>query len=219
MRFTRIVVVQICIASLLIFGFLMGRAIFESKAEFTKAQKEEKRDQFEEAIHHYDRSIHWYAPFNPYGKKSLSGLWDLGKSLEKVGQERVALLAYDAMRGSIHAVRSFYWPYQSWLPKTNERIAILRAKEQTKGQTKGHPNVFYEEALTFHRRVLTIDERPIMGWTIFAEVGFLGWIFAVIGLIWKGFDQQGQMHFKRSLPWITSVIILFSFWLLGLVNA
>lgn len=190
------------------------RAVYESRLEYQRGEAAQKQGKEEKAVRHYDRSIHWYAPFNPYPLKSIKRLWQFGAMYEEKNP-KLALLAYDAIRGSIHAIRSLYWPYRNWLPKVNERIAKLRAQEHL----AENPTLDSKKIHAFHKRVLAIDERPHTGWVIFAQIGFWGWLLAVLGWIWKGFDAQGKMYWKPSLPWISGIIVFFSFWILGLVHA
>jgi len=206
---------QVGAAVLFITAFVMGRAIYESRHELFVGLSKIKSSNIEEAIHHFDRSAHWYAPGNPYIGKALDQLWNIGQDLESKGQPRIALLAYDAIRGSIHAIRSFYWPYKNRLPIVNDRIAKLRAQEHV----AENPGVTYKDALAFHEKALKIDERPYVGWVFLLELGFFGWVFSVVGLIWKGFDPEGQMHLKPSFPWMISIVVCFSFWIVGLLHA
>jgi hypothetical protein len=205
---------KIALGILALLVFLVSRVFYESHREWQEGVRELAANQREEAIHHLARSIHWYAPGNPYVGKSILMLWSLATEAEK-SDSKLALLAYDSIRGSLHSIRSFYWPYKEWILRANERIADLRAREQVREQ----PGLAYEAALEFHRKALLLDERPRTGWVIVVSMGFLGWISCVIGWIWKGFDSDGKMHLRSSLPWMVATVLFFLAWVIGLTRA
>lgn len=206
--------VQIVLAVLAFLGFLIGRVIYESRREWALGASEVAAGNKEGAIHHLGLAIRWYAPFNPFVVKAIHALWNIALEAEK-GEPKLALLAYDDLRGSLHAVRSFYWPHKEWILKANEKIAELRAREQVQLQ----PDVSFEKALEYHRKVLALDERPYVGWVLLSQIGFVGWILCVIGWIWRGFDREGKMHLRPSLPWIAALVLFFSAWMAGLSRA
>jgi len=201
------------VASILV-AVMVARVFIEAKQEFQEGSAAYQAGKLEKAIVHFDRAAHWYAPGNFYVEKALNRLWEIGNQVEKE-DPKMGLLAYDSLRGSIYAIRSFYWPYRDYLPRVNERIADLRAQEQVKDQS----GTIYGAAHAFHRKALETDERPYIGWVAAVEIGFFGWIFAVVALIWKGFDREGRMHWKRSVPWMVAIVVFFTCWVFGLLNA
>jgi len=50
------------------------------------------------AITYFDRSLHWYAPVNPYLERAATRLWEIGEQAEKAGDKRLALIAYESIR-------------------------------------------------------------------------------------------------------------------------
>ena len=194
--------------------FLYGRMIYESREQYQRGKEQQRQGQVEEAILSFYRSIHRYAPGNRYILRSLEELWTLGQSLEK-NDPKTALFSYDAMRGGIYSIRSFYSPYKDWLPKVNERIATLRAAEQVKEQR----TMTYAQAYAFHTKALQIDERPRTGWALLVQLGFWGWILSTVGWIWKGFDREGRMRIQPALPWICALTGFFALWVVGLIRA
>jgi hypothetical protein len=208
-KFLRAAGIVLCIGAV-----LWGRAFYESRAELRQADEERSKGDIEEEIIHLDRAAHWYAPLNPYVGRALTRLWDIGQTIEPEDPS-LALLAYDSIRGSVHAIRSLYWPHRNWLPRVNERIASLRADEQVKQQ----PELEYAQALEIHRHALLVDERPKTVWVVILEGAFLGWIAATVGLIVRGFDAEGRMQFRKSLPWIGAIVLLFGIWVVGLLYA
>ncbi len=198
----------------IVFAVLAGRQLVLSRAENRDGFRSESEGNVMSAISHYDRSVHAYFPGNPYVKASLERLLVLAREWESK-DPKVSLLACDAVRGGVYAIRSFYRPYADLLPEVNERIAVLRAREQVKETS----SMTYEDALAFHRKVLAQDLRPGALGVLLTEFGFLGWVLCVVGLIWRGFDREGKMLVKPSVPWVAGIILFFALWIWGLLVA
>jgi len=207
-------VIQWSIAIGVVLLTIVFRTWYEARSEYVKGQSFEEQRKWHEAIHHYDRSAHWYSPGNIYVGRSLDRLWGIGKKLEEEDRGS-SLLAYDAMRGSIFAIRSFYWPYQNRLESINGRIAFLRAHQDHENR----PGRTFEEVHQFHKKALILQERPSTLWSLVVTLFFFGWVGSVVAWIFKGFDGEGRMHIKASLPWAASIILCFAVWVFGLVNA
>jgi hypothetical protein len=207
-------VLRTILVLLTLLGILVGRVAYESRRECGIAQEEDRAGRREEAIAHASRAIRWYWPGNPYTLRAVELLWKTGQEAE--GRDpALALLAYDSLRGSLHAIRHFTWPHREWIDRADGRIAELRAREQVRRE----PGTSLEEARAFHARMLKRDERPRIVWVLVAQIGFFGWIASVLGWIWKGFDGEGKMEGRRSLPWVTAVAIFFFLWVIALVRA
>jgi hypothetical protein len=195
-------------------GLLCVRAAYSSRGEFLKAKSEASEGNVEEAILHFDRSLHWYAPGNPYSRKALAELWSIAKRQEKENP-KMALLAADAARGGLRAIRSFYQPYSEWVLRVDEEIAFLRSREQI----WLHPEQRMDQVIEWHRKILLRDERPKPIWVFWVQIGFWGWVASTVALIFRGFDSQGTMHLRPSLKWMLLMTLFFSIWIAGLVNA
>lgn len=193
---------------------LVGRIVFESRREFHRGELSQSHLEIREAIAHFDRSVHWYAPFNPYVGRSLTKLWEIGAAAEAT-DPKLALFAYDAMRGGIYGIRHVTRPYAEWLPKVNERIAQLRAQEQVRDR----PGTSFDEALAYHRTVLTEDRRPKLGWALLSHAGFLGWILLTFLWISRGLDETGRICWRRSRFYAAGSAGAFLIWMIGLANA
>ena len=125
----------------------------------------------------------------------------------------MALTAYQSLRASLYAVQSFYIPYQSWIPKTEERIAPLLAKtkagEEPNAEKLGQHTARF--AMQLQRHV-----GPHLGWSILVEVGFLGWVGATVGLIWYMMDEAGSFARREGLLWGSLMAVCFALWLIGM---
>jgi len=49
-----------------------------------------KENQTIRAITYFDRSLHWYAPLNPYVEWSAKRLWEIGERAEQEKDPRLA---------------------------------------------------------------------------------------------------------------------------------
>ncbi|MFH1018069.1 MAG: hypothetical protein V1798_07800 [Pseudomonadota bacterium] len=192
----------------------VARCAWEARREYSTGRDLMARGEALEGILHLDRAIHWYFPGNPFVGRSIRALWAMGQEFE--GKDGAgALRAYEAIRGGLYAVAGIYQPYPDWLSKANERIAVLRAREEA---TNAPPRSM-DEALAYHRGLLEQDERPKTGWALVVEMGFLGWLASAIALIWRGYDAEGRMNLRRSVPWMAALTFFFAIWVLGLLKA
>lgn len=193
---------------------LLGRMVWESRSALAQGARAEAAGRFQDAVAAYDRAAHAYFPGNPYVPRALQALWALGERLE-AGNAPLALWAYDAIRGSIFGTRSLYLPHRDWLPRVDDRIARLRAGLHAANS----PDIPQDRALAFHRQRLAEDRSPGVGWALLLEASFWAWVAAVFGLIWKGFDAAGRMHFRPSIPWMAAIVVSFALWIVSLGRA
>ena len=49
-----------------------------------------------------------------------------------------------------------------------------------------------------------------------AELGFLGWVGATVGLIWSVVDAQGQFVRRQGVLWGSVLAVFFALWLIGM---
>src|SRR5215467_8393483 len=170
-----------CILGVLFFfaAVLVVKVTYNASQEFAHGEAAYTRGAYDVAITHYERAIKWYTPFSKTVQLAVERLWQLGTEAEIRGDWRLALEAYQSLRASLYAVQSFYIPYRSWIPKSEERIAPLLAK--TKAGTEPQEDKLAQDTARFAMQ-LQRHVGPHMGWSILVEVGFLGWAGAAIGL-------------------------------------
>jgi len=140
-------------------------------------------------------------------------LWQLGTEAEARGEWHLALEAYQALRASLYAVQSFYVPYQSWIPKTEARIAPLLAK--TKAGTEQDAAKLAQDTARFAMQ-LQRHVGPHLGWSVLVEIGFLGWVGMTVGLIWYVVDEQGHFARRQGLLWGSGLALCFALWLIAM---
>ena len=188
---------------------IWGRAFWGSVENYQAGIKHLEVQDYIKAITFFDRSLHWYTPLNPYIEKSADHLWEIGLKAEQRGDVRLALIAIRTIRQGFYAARSFYTPKKEWIGRCNEKIASLTAEEVLKRQTGGKAPA-----------VKSKDAEPDIFWTLFLEIGLLGWIGSVIGfLVYALAGKTVRLRPKPAIFWGTAVIIFFTLWIIGMMKA
>jgi len=125
--------------------------------EFKRGEEAMESRDYNEAITHYERSIHWYTPLNSYVARSAKRLWEIGTLAEENGNNDLALIAYRSLRSSFYAVRSFYIPYKEWIDKCDDKISHLVALKRpySESDKKKSYNQKKEESLKILKRDYT----------------------------------------------------------------
>jgi len=188
-----------------VLAMVWARAFYGSIRAYHDGEAYLKNNQYIKAITFFDRSIHWYTPFNPYVRQSAQHLWEICTRAEHEGDIQLALIAARTIRQGFFAARSFYTPGKDWISKCDTKIASLIAKEQ--GVTV--PSAREE------------SPEPDIFWTLILEVGFFGWIGSVIGFLMLGLTE-GQTPTLRSRPailWGVMVLIFYTLWIIGMMRA
>lgn len=199
---------------ILLFG---GKVYFSSLEEFRKGEGSFSRGDFQAALMHYERAIHWHIPGSSYEKRSLERVWEIGQKMEGKGEKEKALGAYWAIRNSLYGVRSFYTPERNWIERADERIAALwsekephsaEEKEMTPGERK-----------TRYLQLLKKDWAPKVGWSAAAVGGFFGWVGCILAFIFSFRRTGGEVHGRKALAWGGGALFFFLLWILGMVRA
>src|SRR5215813_12205742 len=192
---------------------LLMKTIYRAKQEFVYGEQAFTHGEYEAAITHYERTIKWYIPLSTAVQRAVERLWQLGTEAEARGNWRLALEAYQTLRSSLYAVQSFYIPYQSWIPKSEARIAPLLAK--TKAGEEPNEDQLAQNTARFAMQ-LQRHVGPHLGWSILLEIGFLGWVGATVCLIWYVVDEAGNFVRRQGLLWGSLIAIFFALWLIGM---
>jgi len=205
-------VIIVCIL-LFVAILLLLKIVYSARQEFVYGEQAFTRGEYAVAITHYERAIKWYTPFSKTVQLAVERLWQLGTEAEARGNSPLALEAYQSLRSSLYAVQSFYIPYQSWIPKSEERIATLLAK--TKVGTEPQEDKLAQDTARFAIQ-LQRHVGPHLGWSILVEIGFLGWVGATVGLIWYVVDEAGNFARRQGLLWGSLIAAFFALWLIGM---
>jgi hypothetical protein len=205
----------VCILGILFFlaAILVVKVTYNASQEFAHGEAAYTRGAYDVAITHYERAIKWYTPFSKTVQMAVERLWQLGTEAETRENWPLALEAYQSLRAGLYAVQSFYVPYQSWIPKSEERIAPLLAK--TKTGTENQEERLAQDTARFAIQ-LQRYVGPQLGWSILVEIGFLGWIGATLGLIWYVVDADGNFAQRRGLLWGSLLAAFFALWVISM---
>jgi hypothetical protein len=206
-------VVSILCILLFVSVMLLMKTIYHARQEFAVGEEAYTRGAYNVAITHYERAIKWYTPFSKTVRHAVERLWQLGTEAEDRGDSPLALEAYQTLRSSLYAVQSFYIPYQSWIPKSEERIAPLLAK--IKAGEEPNADKLAQDTARFAMQ-LQRHVGPHLEWSILLEIGFLGWIGATVGLIWYVVDETGNFARRQGLLWGSLIAVFFALWLIGM---
>jgi hypothetical protein len=202
--FTRVISIAIGL-SLFVMALIWIRAFFVSMHAYQEGEGFLNKQQHIKAITFFDRSIHWYAPLNPYVHKSAERLWEIGTRAEQQGDIALALIATRTIRRGFLAARSFYTPGGDWIDRCDAKIASLMAQDlpaqaSLAPRASPQPNVF---------------------WTLILEVGLIGWIGSAIGFLISGLrtGQTVRLRSRAAIFWGMLVIVFYAMWIVGMMRA
>jgi len=208
----------IFVAIMLIVIFLImvwARVLYGSMQAYQKGELSLQEGQYIRAITFLDRSMHWYAPLNPYVQRSAQRLWKISKHAQKDGDIRLSLIAVRTIKRGFLGARSFYAPGREWIEKCNFRIQEL--------VMIGEGRNWREKEGRLDNSVLKEGEgkAPDVMWSIVLLIGLFGWVGSVIVLITSGFQisQERSLLGFSSLKWILFGVSFFAIWIVGMVNA
>jgi len=196
-----IVIVKAASVVVLLLLVLWVRVFYGSMEDYKTGETLLKENQTIRAITYFDRSLHWYAPLNPYVERSAKQLWEIGERGEKEKDTRLALIAYESIRNGFYGASSFFRPGQDWVQSAERKIHALSALQggaETAQASK--------------------DPQPHVLWSVAVVIGFLGWIGSLMGLIVVIF-KQGEARRGKGVFWLGSSLLCFILWLVGMINA
>lgn len=209
--FTRVISTAIGL-TLVVLALVWIRAFFASKHAYQAGEGYFNKQQHIEAITFFDRSIHWYTPFNPYVHKSAQRLWEICTHAEQQGDIPLALMAARTIRRGFLAARSFYTPGRDWLDRCDAKIPLLM-NQGLKGQRlRGAAEISSPPQPSPEPNVL---------WTLILEVGLIGWIGSAIGFLILSLrgGQTVQLRSGAAIFWGTMVIVFYTMWIVGMIRA
>jgi len=213
-KYMRIICIIIGLVAIMLV-LVWGRAFYGSMQAYHQGETYLKQRQYIRAVTFFDRSIHWYTPFNPYVQRSAQGLWKIGIHAEQQGDIKLALIAFRTMRQGFYAASSFYTPGKRWIHKCDLKIHELMELEQLKKERPDGSKV--KEKLPQSQKGVS----PSIVWSIIVEIGFLGWIGSVIGFIMYTLGRKGESKYWTSLTltWIGLTFVFFALWIIGMMKA
>ena len=198
----------------LFLSLLFLKVSYNSRQDFARAEAAHAEGAYKVALTHYERAIKWYTPWSPVIPHAIERIWHMGLQAEARHEHGLALEAYQTLRSSLYATQSFYLPYQSWIPKSEERIAPLLAQAKT-AQGREAPQSLQEDTMRFTTQ-LQRHIGPHRGWSALVGIGFLGWAGATIGLIWHVIDDDGKFRWRQGALWGSVMAACFVLWTIAM---
>jgi hypothetical protein len=197
-------------------SMVWARSFYGSMQSFREGEAHLKAERYIRAITYFDRSIHWYTPFNPYVEKSAKRLWEIGEHGEEHGDIKLALIAYRTIRRGFYAASHFVTPGREWIERSESKINALLLLEEKKKRVP--------EEIVLLRKKLSKDQEstaPRILWTVILEIGFLGWIGSLICFIMFVLRRKREADSLTlsSFIWITLAAIFFTLWIVGMMKA
>ncbi len=200
----------------IIFLAIWARAFIGSMKDFAQGEVFFRDKQYIKAVTFFDRSMHWYMPFNPYIERSAEYLWKISNRAEEINDDQLSLIAIETIRNSFYSSRSFYSPGVAWIKRCDDKIYNLTRSQNKEMFKNGDLNEQYKT----YRQDMTYND-PILFWTIVLEIGLFGWIGAIIGFIffYLGSCLKTDKYVHTYWFWMLLAAISYSLWILGMIKA
>ena len=137
-RFFKMACIILCLVAI---GLMMVwvRAFYGSMQAYQQGEVYLEEKQYVRAVTFFDRSIHWYTPFNPYVRKSAERLWGIGEHAEKEGDVQLALIAYRTIRRGFYGASHFITPGMAWINKASGRSTRFWGRPRGKRKFRMKP--------------------------------------------------------------------------------
>ncbi len=203
------VIVKAASAAVLLLLILWVRVFYGSMQDYKTGETLLRENQTIRAITYFDRSLHWYAPLNPYVERSAKRLWEIGEKAEKEGDIRMARIAFESIRNAYYGTSHVITPGQKWIDKAESRIKKLQG---------GKP---YEHGEGAKAAEAPKSPHPHAVWSVAVVVGFLGWAGSIVGFIVFAFrkDRATEKIFRKGLVWLCLILAFAALWVAGMVMA
>ena len=197
-------------------GVVVTRAVWEGRGALADGDDAIEAGDRDGAIRWWRRAARWYVPLAPHVGDAYDRLEKLGAAAEEEGDLETALAAWQGVRGSILATRSFYTPHEDRLEPANRHIASLMQRMEGAAADPGKDAAARE---AWHFELLARDEAPSVGWTLVALVGFGLWIGGGVQVALRGVSPEDRLVARAATTAGVLVLVGLFVWLLGLYNA
>lgn len=208
------------VTAALVAGFCLAvvatRAVWQGRSALAAGDAAEAAGHHAEAIRWWRRAARWYVPLAPHVGGAYDRLEGLAGRAEKQGDLETALAAWEGVRGSILATRSFYTPEEERLDPANHHIAELMARREGAAADAGKTAA---QRAAWHYDLLARDEAPSVGWTLLALLGFAVWLGGGVLFAMRGISPEDKLVARAATTSGILVAVGLFLWLLGLHNA
>jgi hypothetical protein len=195
----------VALAIIVAFLFIVwARAFYGSMESYEQGEKLYSQGEYLGAVTQFDRSLHWYTPFNPYIEKSAGTLWRTSEEAEKRGDVRLAVIAIRTLKRGFIAARSFYVPGKHWIERSDKRLQHLLNEPVD--------NTILDDPLV---------RGPDVWWSLVGLIGFLGWIGSGLAFIISRNNRSQEvsnLSFAR-IKWIMIYGFSWLLWIVGMMRA
>lgn len=204
-----IVILKAVSVGVLLLLVLWGRVFYGSMQDYKTGETFLRENQTIRAITYFDRSLHWYAPLNPYVERSAKRLWEIGEKAEKEGDMRMARIAFESIRNACYGTSHILTPGGEWIDKAESRIKTLENEKAREGD--GQAEVAHTKK----------SSHPHVGWSVSVVVGVLGWAASIVGFIVFAFrrNRASGSAFLKGLVWLCLILAFAALWVAGMVMA
>ena len=203
------VIVKAASAAVLLLLILWVRVFYGSMQDYKTGETLLRENQTIRAITYFDRSLHWYAPLNPYVERSAKRLWEIGEKAEKQGDNRMARIAFESIRNASYGTSHVFTPGQKWIDKAESRIKKLQGGKD------------YEHGEGAKAAEASKSPHPHAVWSVAVVLGFLGWAGSIIGFIGFTFrkERATEKTYRKGLVWLCLILAFAALWVAGMVMA
>ncbi len=194
-------------------GVVATRAVWQGRDALADGDRALAAGDREGAIRWWRRAARWYVPLAPHVAGAYDRLEALAGEAEAKADLATALAAWQGVRGSILATRSFYVPHEERLEPANRHIAALLARVEGGAPDPGKTEA---ERAAWHYGLLAVDGAPDVAWSIVALIGFFTWLGGGALFAWRGISAEDRLLVRpATTAWLLIASGLFV-WLLGL---
>jgi hypothetical protein len=197
-------------------GVLVTRAVWQGRGALDDGDRAYQAGDDEEAIRWWRRAARWYVPLAPHVSDAYDRLETVAAAAERRGDLATALTAWQGVRGSILATRSFFTPHGERLAPANQHIASILARMEGAAPDAGKTEA---EREAWHRELLERDESPALGWSLLALAGFVTWLGGGALFAWRGISADDRLVRRQAATAGVLVASGLFLWLLGLYQA
>jgi hypothetical protein len=165
------------------------RAVLEARRQLTHAEAALAQRDLPRAVSHLRLSARWDSPGNVYAQRALTNLEQLASAAALRGDESLALRAYRAVHGSLHAARGVSIRHAELLARADAQIARLMARQPAAQSDAGLSPEARERR---YRELLALKTPRVLG-VLLACGGFFCWTLAFAALVLRGLDDEGRI--------------------------
>jgi hypothetical protein len=199
-----------------ILGAVYARVLVMARSSLVRAERSLEDGRMDDALFHFSRAAHAYAPLNPWNDRAHDRLWQIGRKAELGGDVDRALQAYRAIRSSILAARSFYTPHHERLDEANDRIARLMARQTPPAADRMRSE---SKRMLEHMELLRDAPQPDPLWSVLMLVGLAAWISACACFIVFGLTRELAVRRAPALASAAAFLAGLALWLAGMYLA